>query len=165
MVVILMGVTGAGKTTVGKLLAQRLGWHFADADEFHSAANVEKMSRGIPLDDRDRAPWLKAMHEAIVRWNSAGKNVVLACSALKHSYRDQLRGPGVQFVYLKGARDLVLQRLDHRRGHFATASILDGQFRDLEEPKHALTVNVEDTPEGIASEIVKKLKLAAGSPP
>lgn len=157
-----MGVTGAGKTTVGKLLAQRLGWHFADADEFHSAANIEKMSHGIPLDDSDRAPWLKAMHDAIVRWEAEGRNVVLACSALKHSYRDQLRGPAVQFVYLKGSRDLILHRVGDRRGHFATASILDGQFRDLEEPKHALTVNVENAPEAIASEIISKLRLASG---
>lgn len=163
VVLILMGVTGAGKTTVGELLAQRLGWHFADADEFHSPGNIQKMTQGIPLDDSDRVPWLQVMRGAITRWNDSGENVVLGCSALKRSYRDQLRGPAVQFVYLKGSRDLILQRLDQRHGHFATASILDGQFRDLEEPKHALAVNVENAPEDIASEIIEKLNLAAGS--
>jgi gluconokinase len=99
---ILMGVVGAGKTTVGRLLAQKLGWHFADADDFHSAANVEKIRRGIPLDDSDRAPWLAALRDAILQWNAEGQNAVLACSALKRKYRDALRTDGVRFVYLKG---------------------------------------------------------------
>lgn len=164
MVLILMGVTGAGKTTVGRLLAEKLGVKFADADEFHSAANVAKMSRGIPLDDSDRAPWLAAMHDAIVRWNAAGKNVVLACSALKVAYRDQLRDGGVQFVYLKGDRDLILERLKARHGHFATAAILDGQFRDLEEPADAITVELNKSPEQIVSEIIEKLSLKGALP-
>src|ERR1041385_7054865 len=88
VVLILMGVTGAGKTTVGELLAQRLGWHFADADEFHSPGNIQKMTQGIPLDDSDRVPWLQVMRGAITRWNDSGENVVLGCSALKRSYRD-----------------------------------------------------------------------------
>src|SRR5256714_12745166 len=101
-----MGVVGAGKTTVGSLLAQKLNWQFADADDFHPAANVEKIRQGIALDDSDRAPWLAALRDAILRWNGAGKNAVLACSALKRKYRDFLRVDGVRFVYLRGDFDV-----------------------------------------------------------
>jgi gluconokinase len=160
VVVILMGVTGAGKTTVGKLLAQKFGWDFADADEFHSAANIEKMSHGIPLDDSDRVPWLQAMHDAIVGWNRSGKNIVLACSALKIAYRTELSAGAVQFVHLKGSRELILSRLQARRGHFAAATILDGQFRDLDEPTNAITVEIDKSPGEIVSEIAGKLALA-----
>ena len=153
-----MGVTGAGKTTVGKLLAQKLDWDFADADEFHSAANIEKMRQGIPLDDADRAPWLAALQNAIQTWNSQARNVVLACSALKRSYRDQLRAGPVQFVYLEADYQLALNRLGERRGHFATASILERQFADLEPPEHALTVRIDKEPEAIVAEILEKLK-------
>src|SRR4029077_13571152 len=114
-----MGVTGAGKTTVGNLLAQQLGWEFADADRFHSPANVERIRLGIPLDDADRAPWLSALRQAMERWVTEHRNVVLACSALKESYRDQLAlGSEVKFVYLKGSYDLIYQRLRQRHGHF-----------------------------------------------
>jgi gluconokinase len=153
-----MGVTGAGKTTIGTLLAQKLGWQLADADDFHPAANIEKMSHGVPLDDSDRAPWLAALHHAIERWNAEGRNVVLACSALKRSYRDELRAGPVQFVYLKGSYGLILQRLRARHGHFANESILKGQFADLEGPDDAITVEVDKTPEEIVSEIIAKLK-------
>ncbi len=131
-----MGVTGAGKTTIGVLLAQRLGWEFVDADSFHSPANVEKIRLGIPLDDADRAPWLKSLHEAMERWSEERKNVVLACSALKRSYRDELYIAGqTRFVYLKGSYDLIYQRLRQRHGHFASESILASQFAALEEPR------------------------------
>jgi gluconokinase len=163
VVVIVMGVTGAGKTTIGKLLAHKLGWGFADADDFHPAANVQKMSRGIPLDDADRVPWLQAMHDAIVRWNASGRNVVLSCSALKNSYRDRLRDRSVQFVYLKGDRDLILSRLNSRRGHFATSSILDGQFRDLEEPGDAISVGIDSTPEAMVADIIRQLESRGSS--
>src|SRR6267154_1537853 len=107
VVVLLMGVSGAGKTTVGKLLASQLGWEFADADDYHSAANVEKMRNGIPLTDADRRPWLESLRALIVTWTAAGKNGVLACSALKKEYRDRLVvGPEVRVVYLKADRDL-----------------------------------------------------------
>jgi len=165
LVLIVMGVTGAGKTTVGKVVAQKLGWKFADADEFHSPSNIQKMSRGAPLDDADRAPWLRSMHDAIVQWNTSGQNVVLACSALKQAYRHQLRDHNVKFVYLKGQRELILSRLNDRHGHFATASILDGQFRDLEEPRDAITVTISGPPEQIAATIIERLsqELAASS--
>ncbi len=152
-----MGVTGAGKTTIGSLLAQRLGWEFADADSFHSPASVEKIRTGIALGDSDRAPWLRALHAAIQQWNGEGKSVVLACSALKGGYRDQLRSGGARFVYLKGSRELISQRLGLRRGHFASESILEGQFRDLEEPEDAIAVEINKTPEEAVSEIVQKL--------
>jgi len=158
MVLVLMGVVGSGKTTVGKLLAHELGWQFADADDFHPPANIEKIHRRIPLDDRDRAPWLSAIHKAIEQWNRAHKNVVLACSALKQSYRTELRVGPVQFAYLKGSPDLILGRLRSRRGHFASESILASQFADLEEPEDALTVPVDQTPEAIVTEIKARLK-------
>jgi gluconokinase len=155
---IVMGVVGAGKTTVGSLLAQKLGWHFADADDFHSAANVEKIRRGIPLDDSDRAPWLAALRDAILRWTVEKQNAVLACSALKQKYRDALRVDGVRFVYLKGDYELIEQRLQARAGHFASDSILKSQFEDLEKPADAIAIEIDKSPDAIASEIIKKLK-------
>ena len=153
-----MGVVGAGKTTVGNLLAQRLSWRFADADDFHPAANVEKIRRGIPLDDSDRAPWLAALRDAILRWNAEGQNAVLACSALKRKYRDELSADGVRYVYLKGDYDLIEQRLQARRGHFASDSILKSQFEDLEQPDDAITVDIDKKPDAIVSEIIVRLK-------
>ncbi len=153
-----MGVVGAGKTTIGKLLAQRLGWQFADADDFHSPENIEKIRHGIALDDKDRAPWLAAMHHAIELWNSAGQSVVFACSALKRSYRDELRTGPLHFVYLKGDYELIRQRLRSRHGHFASESILKSQLADLEEPDDAITVAIDKRPEEIVSEIITKLK-------
>jgi gluconokinase len=154
-----MGVVGAGKTTVGSLLAKKLGWEFADADHFHPAANVEKIRHGIALNDSDRAPWLAALRNAILKWNAEGKNVALACSALKRKYRDELRVEGVRFVYLKGNYDLIEQRLRTRHGHFASDSILKSQFEDLELPDDAITVEIDKTPAAIVSEIIETLKL------
>lgn len=160
MIVIVMGVVGAGKTTVGKLLASRLGWEFADADDFHPASNVEKIRKGVPLTDQDREPWLDRLREAIERWIAADKNVVLACSALKRSYRAKLcAGPQVRFVYLKGTAALIAERLRSRHGHFAGESILASQMADLEEPENAITVEIRDTPEQIIDEIWKGLQL------
>lgn len=153
-----MGVTGAGKTTVGRLLAAELGSEFADADNFHPASNVEKMARGIPLTDSDRAPWLAALHAAILRWQAEGKNVVLACSALKREYRDELGvGPQVRLVYLRGSRERIGLRLRARLGHFATEAILDDQFARLEEPKEAITVDVDVAPDEIVRRIQAQL--------
>jgi gluconokinase len=159
LIVILMGVVGAGKTTVGRLLAEKLHWDFADADDFHSASNVEKIRHGIPLGDQDRGPWLLALHNAIAEWNRRRKNMVLACSALKEQYRNELRVGRVQFVYLKGSREVILNRLRSRHGHFASESILDSQFADLEEPKDAVVARVDNSPEAIADEIIAKLNL------
>jgi gluconokinase len=160
LIVIVMGVTGAGKTTIGSLLAKELGWEFADADSFHSAANKEKMSRGIPLDDADREPWLEAIRAALLQWSAERRNVVLACSALKKSYRERLKiGPEVKFVYLKGSYEVIRERLLSRHGHFATEKILSSQFEALEEPEDAIVVDVGKTPEEIVSEIRDRLKL------
>lgn len=160
MIIVVMGVTGSGKTTVGTLLATRLGWHFADADEFHSAANKAKMHAGIPLTDADRLPWLAAIHGQIDRWIAAGENAVLACSALKKSYRRLLwTGPEARFVYLKGSYDLIAERLRARKGHFADEHILAGQFADLEEPDDAVSVDIHPVPGKIVDEICRRLNL------
>lgn len=156
-----MGVTGSGKTTIGTLLAQHLRWTFLDADDFHSAANKAKMHAGIPLDDADRAPWLAAMHSELVRRNAAGENVVLACSALKQTYRDQLsQNLSVKVIYLRGTYDEMKHHIETRMGHFAGTGILAGQFADLEEPLDAIVEDVGHTPEEIVKEVLRKLNLA-----
>jgi len=155
-----MGVTGAGKTTVGTLLARQLGWQFADADDFHTPANKEKMSRGIALTDADRGPWLEAIHEAMLRWEASGQNAVLACSALKQDYRDRLsEGVDVKFVYLRGTAELILKRLGHRKGHYATGDLVASQFAALEEPKDSYIVDIASSPETQVEEIRRQLKL------
>src|SRR5271169_6213237 len=147
MIVIVMGVVGAGKTTIGRLLAEEQHWEFADADDFHPPSNVEKIRRGIALTDEDRKPWLASLRAAIVQWIAEKRNVVLACSALKRSYRQELDvGPEVRFVYLKGSADLIAERLRTREGHFAGEQILASQFADLEEPGAAATVDIASTP-------------------
>ena len=159
MAVLLMGVSGAGKTTVGKLLASQLGWEFADADDYHSAANVEKMRNGIPLTDADREPWLESLRSVIVEWIAAGKNGVLACSALKKEYRDRLVvGPEVRVVYLKGDRELLRERLLLRRGHYMKEVMLESQIATLEEPGDAIVVDARRTPEEIVREIRLRLE-------
>jgi len=160
VVVIIMGTTGAGKTTIGGMLAAQLNWQFADADTFHPPANIQKMSRGVPLNDADRAPWLAAMRKAILEWIAAGKNVVLACSALKRAYRDELRpSREVKIVYLKGDYALFAERIRQRHSHFAGEGILAGQFADLEEPDDAITIDASKSPEEIVVEIHRRLAL------
>jgi len=160
MIVIVMGVVGAGKTTVGKLLAEELGWQFADADDFHPNSNVEKIRNGIPLTDDDREPWLDLMRSAILDWVSRKQNVVLACSALKRMYREKLCvAPEVRFVYLKGTQALIAERLRARHGHFAGESILASQLADLEEPQAALVLDITETPPQIVENIRKGLGL------
>ena len=155
-----MGPAGAGKTTIGELLAAQLHWDFADADNFHPPANIEKMSHGIPLHDEDRMPWLHSLRDAILKWEAQGKNMVLACSALKRSYRELLLiNSNVKLVYLKGSFELFRERLRARKGHYAGEQILAGQFADLEEPEDALTIDSAQPPEQIVSEIRKQLFL------
>jgi gluconokinase len=161
MIIIVMGVTGAGKSTIGLLLAAQLGWKFADADDYHPPSNVEKMRQGIPLTDDDRGPWLDRLHHEITAWIAANRNVVLACSALKRAYRDQLAvGPEVRFVYLKGSPDLIASRVRQRHGHFAGEQILAAQFADLEEPTDAVMVEISAPPQQIVNEVRTKLGLA-----
>jgi len=160
MIVIVMGVVGAGKTTVGKMLAAQLGWEFADADDYHPASSVEKIRNGIALTDADRAPWLGELRAAIDHWIAESKSVVLACSALKRSYREKLQaGPAVRFVYLKGSEALIGERLRSRQGHFANDSILVSQLADLEEPEGAVTVDVSNSPQQIVASIRTRLGL------
>ena len=154
MIIILMGVSGVGKTTIGKALAQELHWRFAEGDDFHSAANIAKMHAGIPLTDQDRAPWLQSLRSAITGWLTAGENVVLACSALKASYRETLRvSSEVKFVYLRGSYELIAQRLASRHGHYMNPDLLRSQFDTLEEPKDTATVDVGPPVPQIVNEI------------
>jgi gluconokinase len=159
MIILVMGVTGSGKTTVGKMLASRLGWVFLDADNFHSAENVEKMRRGIPLSDADRGPWLAAIHAELVKCAGEKVDAVLACSALKESYRERLvAGVEMRIVYLKRAYGEIAARLQRRTGHFAGEGILAGQFADLEEPQGALVVRIGDAKE-IVGVVLRELRI------
>lgn len=162
MVVVLMGVSGSGKTTVGKILAEELGWTFVEADDFHPPANVEKMRGGTPLTDADRRPWLDALRRRIDAACEGGENVVLACSALKHAYQDYLERDDpacVHYVYLHGSEELIKQRLAARKGHFMNPTLLHSQFETLEPPDHAVRVDVTPPPPEIAAEIRRKLGL------
>lgn len=159
MILLLMGVAGSGKTTIGGALASRLGWDFADADDYHSAANVRKMASGVPLTDEDRAPWLEALRKLIVSWIEAGRNGVLACSALKQSYRDMLVfGPDVVVVYLKASRGVLDGRLRARHEHYMHVSMLDSQLETLEEPSDAMVIDAQRGVEEIVGEILKRLE-------
>jgi gluconokinase len=165
MIVIIFGVSGAGKTTIAKLLAHELGLRFIEADDFHPAANVEKMRSGRPLTDEDRWPWLERLHEEIKRSIDVGESAVLACSALKRAYRGRLRASeGVKFVFLRGEYALVEKQLRSRCHHFMNPALLQSQFDDLEEPEShedVLTVQLGGTPEEIVGEIKAKLHLAS----
>jgi gluconokinase len=158
MVLLIMGVAGSGKTLIGTMLAKTLKWNFADADQFHPTANIQKMSQGVPLTDADREPWLRAMRDAIAGWIKSGQNAVLACSALKRQYREQLTvGPEVRIVYLKGEPDLIHERLLHRQAHFMKAEMLSSQFADLEEPADAIVIDISRSPDQIVLEIQRRL--------
>jgi gluconokinase len=160
VIVFLMGPAGSGKTAVGKLLASQLSWDFADGDDFHSVTNTEKMAGGEGLTDEDRVPWLQSIHDAMVQWQAQRRNVVLACSALKRSYRELLGiNANVKLVYLKGSPELLRGRLHSRKGHYANEQLLASQLADLEEPAEAVTIDAAWSPEEIASEIRKRLGL------
>ena len=155
MIVIVMGVSGVGKTTVGLLLAKALDAEFAEGDSYHPKANVEKMRCGIPLDDEDRRPWLETLSAEIGRWLAEERTVVLACSALKEAYRDILAAgrQDVHFVHLEGEEPLLRSRLAQRRGHYMPPGLLSSQLATLESPKNAITIDVSCTPEAIIEQI------------
>ncbi|NMG08110.1 gluconokinase [Brasilonema sp. UFV-L1] len=155
MIILVMGVSGSGKSTIGQLLADSLHWEFSDADTFHSPENIEKMRHGIPLNDLDRMPWLLALQQAIQQRLQENKNMVLACSALKTSYREVLvlDEEQLKLVYLKGSFELIQKRLQQRPSHFMSEKLLKSQFDALEEPSGAITVDVSDPPEVVVQEI------------
>jgi len=164
--IVLMGVSGSGKSTIGVRLAQKLRREFLEGDTFHPPANVEKMSRGVPLDDGDRLPWLSAIADAIDAARKSGRQVVVTCSALKRAYRAIVSAghDDVAFVYLKGGRELIAQRLALRAGHFMPPSLLDSQFATLEEPasdESSIMIAIEDTPDQIVAAIAAQF--AAGA--
>ena len=163
MIVIVFGVSGAGKTTIGKLLAEEFGWKFYEADDFHPHSNIEKMRSGLPLTDEDRWPWLEHLREQITRSVAAKENAVLACSALKRAYRERLRvSDDVKFVFLRGDYALIENQLRRRRGHFMNPELLQSQFADLEEPQpdeDVLTVDLGRSPQELVDEIKAKLGL------
>ena len=161
-VVILMGVSGSGKTTIGQLLAKELNWRFYDGDDFHPKANVAKMSRGIPLTDRDRGAWLAALEHLIRGLIEERISAVITCSALKQTYRDRLVGNrnDVVLVYLKGDYDLTQERLLSRKDHFMKADLLTSQFDTLEEPEDVLAIDTAQEPVVIVAEIKQQLGLS-----
>jgi gluconokinase len=160
MVVILMGVSGSGKTTVGLALAESLQWQFVDADDYHPPENVAKMRAGIPLNDADRAPWLAILRDLISGWLSSKTNVVLACSALKQTYREELNtGPEVRFIYLRGDKELIAERLSARPGHYMDPHLLDSQFASLEEPHDVVVVDVRSPVAKSVAQIRRELGL------
>lgn len=158
--IIVMGVSGSGKTTIGSLLASQLGWEFFDADDFHPSQNREKMAQGIPLTDEDRASWLGALHELLKERVESKRPCVLACSALKQKYRNTLAAhETVRFAYLHGSYDQIETRLKRRKGHYMPVQLLQSQFEALEEPQGAVIVDISNPPAKIVDIIRKGLEL------
>lgn len=159
MIYIVMGVSSAGKTLIGRKLAEKLGLSFYDGDEFHPAANVQKMESGQPLNDEDRLPWLQKLRRNMLQWEQTG-GAVLACSALKRSYR-RILSPAdipVKFIYLKGSKSLIADRMKNRGDHFMPDSLLDSQFEALEEPVNAVTVEIDQSPDRVVEEIIENIE-------
>lgn len=160
MIIVLMGVSGSGKTTVGRRLAAELGWNFYEGDEYHPSENLDKMRHGIPLTDNDRTPWLESLRELIHTLLANGESAVMACSALKEKYREYLLiDPAVVLIYLQGDYETIHDRLENRAGHFMNPSLLASQFAALEEPESALRVSIASDPAGIVRKIRKELDL------
>jgi gluconokinase len=153
---LIMGVSGSGKTTVGKALAQRLGWDFFDADDFHPPENIAKMATGIPLSDADRVPWLASLHNLISSTLNSNHHPILACSALKEKYRAQLLDglDEIGIIYLKGTYDLIWSRMSTRQGHYMRPEMLQSQFTALEEPRNCFVLDISTSPEAIVDKIV-----------
>lgn len=160
MILVMMGVSGAGKTTIGSLLASHLGWIFADADDYHPEQNKKKMHAGIPLNDEDRVPWLQRLHQLLVEWDREGKSGILACSALKASYRKILAEElsHLRFVFLDVSRETLAHRLGAREGHFMNPGLLDSQLNTLELPTEALHIVADEEPQKVVDSILLQLK-------
>ena len=163
MVIIIMGVEGTGKTTIGKLLAKKLGWKFYDADDYHPKRNIEKMASGLPLNDEDRWPWLEGVRKLIDSSLNLNEPSIIACSALKSSYRQYLKREKekIVFVYLKGDKNTITKRLASRKDHFAGTQLLESQLHTLEEPEGVIACDISRQPEVIADDIIEKLELSA----
>ncbi len=159
MIILVMGVSGSGKTTIGEKLAESLGYKFADADDFHPQENIEKMRNGIALSDKDRLPWLQKMQDVIKKHLLENSNIVITCSALKASYRQMLliNHESVKLVYLKGSFELIHKRLKERLNHFMSEKLLKSQFEILEEPLEAIKIDISQPLEDIVQEILEKL--------
>jgi gluconokinase len=162
MVIILIGVSGCGKTTIGIKLSKRVGCLFLDGDDFHPEANIKKMSDSVPLTEEDRVPWLNTLRCNIEQCLDSGDHLVLACSALSRHSRDMLRGNSddVRFVYLQGSKELIGQRLKNREGHFMSPDLLDSQFDVLQEPDSAIVVSIALSPQEIIAQVCGELRLA-----
>ena len=165
MIVVIMGVSGSGKTTVGRLLAQRLDWSYYEGDQYHSAANIEKMSKGVSLDDDDRMPWLASIKKEIDKCVESGSDAVIACSALRRTYRLALTASDsdTRFVYLKGDPAIIRQRMKSRDRHYMKASMLESQFASLEEPDDAIVIDIGISPQDIVSCIESELTVVGKS--
>jgi len=164
-ILVIMGVSGSGKSTIGALLSERLSWAFAEGDDLHPSANIEKMSKGIPLSDADRWPWLESITEVMDRWHQDGIAGIITCSALRRSYREKLaKGrPYLRFIYLKGSPDVISQQLTRRHDHFMPPTLLESQFAAFEDPEPnepVLICSIGDQVEDVVKSIVTKLDLA-----
>jgi gluconokinase len=166
MIVVVFGVSGSGKSTIGTKLARAMRCEFLEGDALHSQDNIDKMRGGSPLTDADRAPWLAAVHACIVEHAQRGEDLVVACSALKREYRASLaRGVAISWVYLKGSPSLIRERLEQRHGHFMTSELLASQFAAMEEPvTDAIVVDIESPPDAIVAEIVRRLSGSSERP-
>lgn len=162
LAIIVMGVSGSGKSTVGRALAKKLGCKFYEGDDYMPAANIDKMASGVALTDADREPWLEALHGLLVAETTRGSSLVLACSALKDRYRQRLQGDtlNVRYVYLKGGYDLIAGRMHERLGHYMPESLLQSQFDTLEEPADAIVVDIDQPVDAIVAQILTQLELS-----